>query len=104
MISTGLMEELYDQHLLSVFVEGGAKLHSNHFLSRGCGMKQGYLRDKMSFGQGVEAPVMKTEPVESLVFRKTSLQLFRNHSGVIMMCNRLQICSFQNFEIVIKPG
>ena len=77
-----LMEELYDQHILSVFVEGGAELHES-FLESGLWDEARVFTGKMSFGQGVKAPVLKSAPVESLRFRKTMLQLFMNHQGVL---------------------
>lgn len=76
-----LMEELYDQHILSVFVEGGAQLHQS-FLESGLWDEARVFTGKMSFGQGVEAPVLESDPIESLVFRETGLQMYMNKSGV----------------------
>lgn len=77
-----LMEELYDQHLLSVFVEGGAELHES-FLESGLWDEARVFTGKMSFGQGVKAPAIKSEPVETLRYGKTMLQLYMNHAGVL---------------------
>lgn len=77
-----LMEELYDQHILSVFVEGGASLHKS-FLETGLWDEARVFTGKMSFGQGVKAPLIKSDPVESLVSQKTKLQVFMNHSRAL---------------------
>jgi diaminohydroxyphosphoribosylaminopyrimidine deaminase/5-amino-6-(5-phosphoribosylamino)uracil reductase len=74
-----LMMELYDQHIISVFVEGGAQLHSS-FLESGLWDEARILTGKMSFSQGVSAPVMKGNPVEQLIFKETKLEVFMNHS------------------------
>lgn len=73
-----LMMELYDQHILSVFVEGGAQLH-NSFLESGLWDEARIFTGKMSFSQGVSAPVMKGDPVETLIFKETILEVFTNH-------------------------
>lgn len=73
-----LMTELYDQHLLSVFVEGGARLH-NSFLQSGLWDEARIFTGKMSFSQGVKAPVMEGDPVETLIFKETKLEVFTNH-------------------------
>lgn len=78
----GLMEELYDQHLLSVFVEGGASLHSS-FLESGLWDEARVFTGRMSFGQGVKAPVLESAPRESLTFKDTLLQYFVNDSADI---------------------
>ena len=77
-----LMEELYDQHILSVFVEGGASLHES-FLETGLWDEARVFTGRMCFGQGVKAPLLKEDPVESLVYDKTKLQLFMNHSEAL---------------------
>ncbi len=74
-----LMEELYDQHILSVFVEGGAKLHQS-FIDSGLWDEARVFTGKMSFGQGVKAPELNRKPVDNLKFRETMLQMFMNHS------------------------
>ncbi|MCP4311930.1 MAG: bifunctional diaminohydroxyphosphoribosylaminopyrimidine deaminase/5-amino-6-(5-phosphoribosylamino)uracil reductase RibD [Bacteroidetes bacterium] len=74
-----LMQELYDQHIISVFVEGGARLHDS-FLQSGLWDEARIFTGKMSFSQGVKAPVMKTDPIEKLVFNETVLEVFINHN------------------------
>ena len=74
-----LMEELYDQQLISVFVEGGAELHES-FLQSGLWDEARVFTGKMSFSQGVKAPVVQSDPVEKLDFNGTFLEVFMNHS------------------------
>ena len=73
-----LMEELYDQQILSVLVEGGAQLHES-FLQSGLWDEARVFTGKMSFSQGVKAPVIQDDPVEKLVCKDTILELFTNH-------------------------
>jgi diaminohydroxyphosphoribosylaminopyrimidine deaminase/5-amino-6-(5-phosphoribosylamino)uracil reductase len=74
-----LMEELYDQQILSVFVEGGAELHRS-FIDSGLWDEARVFTGRMSFSQGVKAPAMPSDPVETLDFRGNILELFLNHS------------------------
>ena len=73
-----LMQELYDQHILSVFVEGGARIHDS-FLKSGLWDEARVFTGKMAFSQGVKAPEMEGDPIEKLVFKETKLELFTNH-------------------------
>jgi diaminohydroxyphosphoribosylaminopyrimidine deaminase/5-amino-6-(5-phosphoribosylamino)uracil reductase len=73
-----LMEELYDQQILSVLVEGGAQLHES-FLRSGLWDEARVFTGKMSFSQGVKAPEIQDGPVEKLIFKDTILELFMNH-------------------------
>lgn len=72
-----MMEELYDQQILSVLVEGGAELHGS-FLQSGLWDEARIFTGKMSFSQGVKAPEMAGDPVKKLVFNGTILELFLN--------------------------
>lgn len=76
----GLMEELYDQHIVSVFVEGGAKLLES-FLESGLWDEARVFTGKMCFGQGVKAPEPGREPIERLRLGETMLEVFMNHFG-----------------------
>jgi diaminohydroxyphosphoribosylaminopyrimidine deaminase/5-amino-6-(5-phosphoribosylamino)uracil reductase len=76
----GLMEELYDQHIVSVFVEGGAKLLES-FLESGLWDEARVFTGKMCFGQGVKAPEPGREPIERLWLGETMLEVFMNHFG-----------------------
>jgi diaminohydroxyphosphoribosylaminopyrimidine deaminase/5-amino-6-(5-phosphoribosylamino)uracil reductase len=73
-----LMEELYDQHIISVFVEGGARLHDS-FLKSGLWDEARVFTGKMSFSQGVKAPFLLSDPVETLRFNGTKLAVYMNH-------------------------
>ena len=77
-----LMEELYDQHLLSVIVEGGSRLLTS-FLNSGLWDEARVFTGKVTFSQGVAAPVVKSEPTEALRFRNTLLELYENHPQVL---------------------
>lgn len=74
-----LMQELFDQHLISVFVEGGASLIAS-FLKSGIWDEARVFTGKMAFSQGVRAPVIQKDPVEKLMFKETLLEVFMNHS------------------------
>jgi diaminohydroxyphosphoribosylaminopyrimidine deaminase/5-amino-6-(5-phosphoribosylamino)uracil reductase len=74
-----LMEELYQQHLVSVLVEGGARLHES-FIRSGLWDEARVLTGRMNFSQGVNAPRIGRDPVERLVFKDTTLEVFTNHS------------------------
>ena len=49
------MEELYDQQITSILVEGGAELH-NSFLSSGLWDEARIFKGQMKFTQGIKAP------------------------------------------------
>ena len=72
-----LMEELYDQQILSVFVEGGAQLHES-FIKSGLWDEARIFTGKVSFSQGVKAPFIQCDPVEKLEFRETNLEIYAN--------------------------
>lgn len=73
-----LMEELYDQQVVSVFVEGGASLH-NTFLESDLWDEARVFTGRMTFGGGVKAPLVEKDPVEVFRFRDTMLEVFTNH-------------------------
>ncbi len=73
-----LMEELYDQQLVSVLVEGGADLLTS-FINSGLWDEARVFTGKVSFSQGVQAPFLMTDPVEKLRFNETTLEIFTNH-------------------------
>jgi diaminohydroxyphosphoribosylaminopyrimidine deaminase/5-amino-6-(5-phosphoribosylamino)uracil reductase len=71
-----LLEELYDQRIISVLIEGGAKLlHS--FLENDVWDEARVFTGKMSFSQGVPSPEIAKKPDESLVFHDTRLDIYR---------------------------
>ncbi|MCK4745461.1 MAG: RibD family protein, partial [Bacteroidales bacterium] len=72
-----LLEELYDLRIISVLVEGGAKLH-NSFLEAGLWDEARVFTGKMSFSQGVHAPQMNENPDETHHFHDTMLEIYLN--------------------------
>jgi diaminohydroxyphosphoribosylaminopyrimidine deaminase/5-amino-6-(5-phosphoribosylamino)uracil reductase len=74
----GLMEELYDLQVLSVFVEGGAELHGS-FIQSGLWDEARVFTGKVQFSQGIRAPSIASDPVEILHFRDNTLELYTNH-------------------------
>ena len=72
------MEELYDQQVLSILVEGGAQLHES-FIKSGLWDEARVFTGKVSFSQGVKATSILKDPVEKLGFRETTLKVYVNH-------------------------
>jgi len=72
-----ILEELYDQKIISLFVEGGAKLH-NSFLESGLWDEARVFTGKMAFSQGVKAPKIHGAPDETIAFSDAKLEVFRN--------------------------
>jgi diaminohydroxyphosphoribosylaminopyrimidine deaminase / 5-amino-6-(5-phosphoribosylamino)uracil reductase len=73
-----VMEELFDRQMVSVLVEGGAKLH-NSFLESGLWDEARVFTGKMLFTQGVKAPELDEIPVETMNIGETKLEIFRNN-------------------------
>lgn len=74
-----VLEELYDQKIISVFVEGGAKLLASFFES-GLWDEARVFTGKMAFSQGVKAPEMNNSPAETLYINDAKLEIFKNNS------------------------
>lgn len=74
-----VMEELFDRQIVSVFVEGGAKLHES-FLSTGLWDEARIFTGKMLFTQGLKAPELNDKPVEVRMIGDTKLEIYRNYS------------------------
>ena len=72
-----VMEELFDRRIVSVFVEGGARLHRT-FLESGLWDEARVFTGKMLFTQGVKAPEIDEKPDESLIIGDTKLDVYRN--------------------------
>lgn len=72
-----VLEELYDQKVISMFVEGGAKLHTS-FIESGLWDEARVFTGKMAFTQGVKAPEMNIQAQETLYISDTKLEIFRN--------------------------
>jgi len=73
-----VMEELFDRQMVSVLVEGGAKLHKS-FLESGLWDEARVFTGKMLFSQGVKAPEIDEFAVETLKIGDTKLEIFRNN-------------------------
>jgi diaminohydroxyphosphoribosylaminopyrimidine deaminase/5-amino-6-(5-phosphoribosylamino)uracil reductase len=76
-----LLEELHDQKVVSVMVEGGARLLQS-FLEEGLWDEARVFTGKLTFSQGVAAPVIPMDPVDEMHINTTRLEIFRNHSGM----------------------
>ena len=76
-----LLDELYNQKILSVLVEGGAKLIES-FLQSGLWDEARVFTGKMSFSQGIKAPEYNQIPDESHFFGDTRLDYFRNKKNM----------------------
>jgi len=72
-----LLEELYDQRVISVFVEGGARMHES-FLKDGLWDEARVFTGKMRFNKGVHAPELLQKPDETTFFGDTKLECYLN--------------------------
>jgi len=72
-----LLEALFEEKIISLFVEGGARL-INSFLRSGMWDEARVFTGKMTFGQGVKAPECDGNPDETVHFQDTKLEIFRN--------------------------
>ncbi len=79
-----LLDALYEEHVLSVFVEGGARLHSS-FLESGLWDEARVFTGKMSFSQGVPAPRITEKPDEIIQIRDTVLEVYRNKNSPLRL-------------------
>ena len=73
-----VMEELFDRKIVSVFVEGGAKLHKS-FLESGLWDEARVFTGKMLFTQGIKAPEINEEVDETMKIGNTKLEVYRNN-------------------------
>ena len=72
-----LLEELRDQKVVSVLVEGGAKLIRS-FIEEDLWDEARVFTGKMTFSQGVRAPVIRRDPDDVVQINGTILELYRN--------------------------
>jgi diaminohydroxyphosphoribosylaminopyrimidine deaminase/5-amino-6-(5-phosphoribosylamino)uracil reductase len=77
-----LLEELYEQKIVSVLVEGGARL-LNAFLEEGLWDEARVLTGPMTFSQGVHAPFMSMDPREEFEIGGTKLEVYTNVMDLI---------------------
>jgi len=76
------LEELHDQKLVSVMVEGGASMLSS-FLEENLWDEARVLTGKMTFSQGVKAPGMPMDPYETEEISGTILEVYRNRMDIL---------------------
>ncbi len=69
------LEELYKRDILSVFVEGGAKLIQS-FINCGFWDETYVFSGNKIFISGVKAPAIKSEPEENIDFRGSELRIY----------------------------
>jgi diaminohydroxyphosphoribosylaminopyrimidine deaminase/5-amino-6-(5-phosphoribosylamino)uracil reductase len=74
-----LLEELHEQKIVSVVVEGGARLLQS-FLEEGLWDEARVFTGKITFSQGVKAPKMSMEPHEIIDIEGTTLEIFNNYT------------------------
>lgn len=72
-----VMEELYDRQVVSVFVEGGAKLLET-FLESGLWDEARVFTGHMRFSQGVGAPEIGQKAEETKIIGDTELNIYKN--------------------------
>jgi len=72
-----ILKELYNRQIMSVFVEGGAKLIQS-FINSGLWDEALVFSGNKTFWSGVKAPVMISEPDEKIDFRGSALYTYRN--------------------------
>jgi len=77
-----LLAELYNQHIISIMVEGGAEL-LNSFLEEGAWDEARVFTGKVSFGKGIAAPVISSEPEKEVMFMGSRLSVFRGPQNTI---------------------
>lgn len=72
-----ILSELYEQKLLSVFVEGGKTIHEL-FINSGLWDEARVFKGKVIFSQGVRAPRINARPSQILDFDGSELSIFHN--------------------------
>ncbi len=72
-----VLNELYEQKVQSVMVEGGREIHEA-FIAEKLWDEARVFRGKMKFSQGIEAPKIRKEPNETLDFQGGELGVFYN--------------------------
>ena len=77
-----VMEELFDQQITSILVEGGAELHAS-FIDSGLWDEARVFTGNMNFTQGVKAPEISGKPDERLEIGDARLEVFRNKASTL---------------------
>ncbi len=76
-----VLDELYEQKVQSIMVEGGREIHEA-FISQNLWDEARVFKGRMKFSQGVEAPNMKEEPYEIVDFQGCELKLYYNSNKI----------------------
>jgi diaminohydroxyphosphoribosylaminopyrimidine deaminase/5-amino-6-(5-phosphoribosylamino)uracil reductase len=72
-----LLKELFKRQIISVFVEGGAKLIQS-FINSGLWDESFVFLGNKIFNSGVKAPVLNSEPEKTVEFRGVKILIYRN--------------------------
>ena len=72
-----ILRELYDLKIISVFVEGGRKIH-DAFIQSGLWDEARVFKGEIHFNKGLQAPRIEKHPAEVLHFKGSELQIYYN--------------------------
>lgn len=72
-----MIQELYQQNIQSVLVEGGAKT-LDYFLQAGLWDQVTVFKSQTTFGSGLKAPQMNITPVKNLLFATDQVLIYEN--------------------------
>lgn len=73
-----ILKELYSRNIISLFVEGGAKLLSS-FLDLSLWDEARVFQSRETFGNGIKAPKLTERPVSQVMVGGDTLTIFRKH-------------------------
>jgi len=77
-----LLAELFNQHLISVMVEGGAKLLAS-FIEAGLWDEARVFTGDILFREGINAPHIGLKPEKEVIFSGSRLSVYRNQHSTI---------------------
>lgn len=72
-----VLDELYEQKVLSIMVEGGRNIHQA-FIDQKLWDEARVFKGKMKFSQGIEAPRIIEDPDETIEFQGSELSIYYN--------------------------
>ncbi|MEX0980892.1 MAG: bifunctional diaminohydroxyphosphoribosylaminopyrimidine deaminase/5-amino-6-(5-phosphoribosylamino)uracil reductase RibD [Bacteroidales bacterium] len=75
-----ILDELYDQKVISILVEGGQLIHQL-FIKSGLWDEARVFKGRMVFSHGVKAPVIHQSAAEVLQFENSELSVFFNNKN-----------------------
>jgi diaminohydroxyphosphoribosylaminopyrimidine deaminase / 5-amino-6-(5-phosphoribosylamino)uracil reductase len=76
-----VLDELYEQKVQSIMVEGGREIHEA-FITQNLWDEARVFKGRMKFSQGVEAPNIMKEPKEIIDFQGCELKLYYNSKQI----------------------